>query len=117
MRFSFSEREQEIRDVCFASGLFAPSFPVELGVALGKQVLLEEQLDRVSSCVWSVLWWSANVPSQSTNARRERYLLPSLLGEFGGESATTEPNARSDVSRLETVAVPIEGGNRLTGEK
>ena len=56
--------EGEVRDVCIASGHFAPNFPVELGgagLSLGEQVLLEEQVGRVSSCVWSVLWRPANV--------------------------------------------------------
>ena len=112
--------EREIRDVCLASGLFAPNFPVELGGAgltLGEQVLLEEQLGRVSNCVWSVLWRPANVLIQATDAQRERYLLPYIRGEFRGAYAITEPNAGSDVSRLETVAVPVDGGYRLTGEK
>lgn len=127
MRFSFSEREQEIRllgrrlaeslhrfelpidkandavppvlereirDVCLAASLFAPHF-----------------------CVWSVLWRPTNVLIQATNAQRERDLLPHIRREFRGAHAITEPNAGSDVNRLETVVVPVAGDNRQTGEK
>ena len=112
--------EREIRDVCLASGLFAPNFPIELGGAgltLGEQVLLEEQVGRVSNCVWAALWRPANVLIHATAAQRARYLLPYIRGESRGAYAITEPNAGSDVSRLETIAVPVEGGFRLTGEK
>lgn len=114
------ELEREIRDVCLASGLFAPNFPVELGGAgltLGEQVLLEEQVGRVSNCVWAALWRPANVLIRADQTQRERYLLPYIRGEIRGAYAITEPNAGSDVSRLETVAVPVDGGYRITGEK
>lgn len=112
--------EREIRDVCLASSLFAPNFPVELGGAgltLGEQVILEEQVGRVSNCVWAALWRPANVLIHATDPQRERYLLPYIRGEFRGAYAITEPNAGSDVATLETVAVPVAGGYRLTGEK
>ena len=112
--------EAQIRTVCRESGLFAPNFPEDLGGAgltLGEQVILEEQLGRLTNCLWAALWRPANVLIYATAAQRERYVMPYVRGEFRGCYAITEPDAGSDVSRLATVARPVAGGYAITGEK
>jgi butyryl-CoA dehydrogenase len=112
--------EREIRDVCRSSGLFAPNFPREIGgagLSLGEQVILEEQLGRLTNCLWTALWRPANVLAHATPAQQERYLLPYVRGEFRGCYAITEPDAGSDVSTLATTATPVDDGYILTGEK
>jgi alkylation response protein AidB-like acyl-CoA dehydrogenase len=112
--------ELEIRRICLASGLFAPNFSRELGGAgltFPEQVLLEEQLGRLTNCLWGALWRPANVLVFATPAQRERYLMPYIRGEARGCYAITEPDAGSDVSTLATIATPTDDGFLITGEK
>ncbi|MEL6353075.1 MAG: acyl-CoA dehydrogenase family protein [Cyanobacteria bacterium J06627_28] len=49
--------------------------------------------------------------------QKQHYLPPMCRGEWIGVHALSEPEAGSDVYSLTTVAVPCEGGYRLTGKK
>ena len=112
--------EREIRETFLKSGLFAPNFPLEwggAGLSLAEQVMLEEQIGRLTNCLWSALWRPSNVLIHATPKQRERYVDPNIRGERRGCYAITEPEAGSDVSSLQTVASRVDGGFRLTGEK
>lgn len=114
------ELEQTIRKVFLESGFFAPNFPVDwggAGLSLSEQVVLEEQLGRLTNCLWSALWRPSNVLIHATPAQRTRYVEPNIRGEFRGCYAITEPEAGSDVSSLRTSARQVAGGYRLNGEK
>ena len=50
-------------------------------------------------------------------AQKQRYLPKVVSGDYLTTFALTEPNAGSDVSNLETVATPVEGGYALNGVK
>ena len=50
-------------------------------------------------------------------AQKQRYLPKVVSGDYLTTFALTEPNAGSDVSNLETVATPVEGGYALSGVK
>ena len=52
-----------------------------------------------------------------TDEQRQKYLPGVATGKRLTTFALTEPNAGSDVSNLETVAEPVEGGYALTGRK
>jgi butyryl-CoA dehydrogenase len=53
-----------------------------------------------------------------TEEHRERLLVPAIRGEKVGAFAMSEPNAGSDLARMETVARPDgDGGWRITGRK
>ena len=114
------ELELAIRQVFLDSGLFAPNFPVEwggAGLTLAEQVILEEQVGRLTNCLWSALWRPSNVLIHATPAQRERYVDPNIRGESRGCYAITEPGAGSDVTSLLTTATPVEGGYLINGEK
>ncbi len=112
--------EREIVGLCVASGLFAPNLPSESGgaaLSLPEQVILEEELGRLTNCLWAALWRPPNVLAAATPEQRERWVLPYARGEARGCYAVTEPDAGSDVSRLATIARRDGGGWRITGEK
>jgi acyl-CoA dehydrogenase len=114
------ELEREIRSIFLRSGFFAPNFPVGwggAGLSLAEQVILEEQVGRLTNCLWSALWRPSNVLIHATPEQRSRYVEPNIRGEFRGCYAITEPEAGSDVSSLKTVARRVNGGYRLNGEK
>jgi acyl-CoA dehydrogenase len=114
------ELEREIRSIFLRSGFFAPNFPVEwggAGLSLAEQVILEEQVGRLTNCLWSALWRPSNVLIHASPEQRSRYVEPNIRGEFRGCYAITEPEAGSDVSSLKTVARRVNGGYRLNGEK
>lgn len=115
-----AELEQEARAKALASGFFAPNMPTAYGGAgLGvmEQVILEEQLGRVTNCLWAIMWRPANVLIHGTEEQRKRYLLPHIRGEFRGCYAVTEPGAGSDTTRLATVARREGDGFVINGEK
>jgi alkylation response protein AidB-like acyl-CoA dehydrogenase len=114
------ELELTIRRMFLGSGLFAPNFPVAwggAGLTLAEQVVLEEQVGRLTNCLWSALWRPSNVLIHATPAQRERYVHPNIRGERRGCYAITEPEAGSDVSSLQTIATPTDGGYRINGDK
>lgn len=112
--------ELAIRQTFLASGLFAPNFPVEWGgsgLNISEQMILEEQVGRLSNCLWSALWRPSNVLIHATPTQRERYVDPNIRGEARGCYAITEPEAGSDVSNLQTTATRTDGGYLINGRK
>jgi acyl-CoA dehydrogenase len=114
------ELELTIRRTFLESGLFAPNFPVDwggAGLSIAEQVILEEQVGRLTNCLWSALWRPSNVLIHATPEQRRRYVEPNIRGEFRGCYAITEPGAGSDVSSIATTATSVPGGYRLNGVK
>lgn len=114
------ELELRIRTVFLGSGLFAPNFPSEwggAGLSLAEQVILEEEVGRLTNCLWSALWRPSNVLIHATPEQRTRYVDPNIRGERRGCYAITEPEAGSDVSSLQTTAVADGADYVLNGEK
>jgi acyl-CoA dehydrogenase len=112
--------ERTIRSVFLDSGLFAPNFPTDwggAGLSVAEQVILEEQVGRLTNCLWSALWRPSNVLIHATPEQRARYVDPNIRGERRGCYAITEPEAGSDVSSLATSATRVDGGFRLNGAK
>jgi butyryl-CoA dehydrogenase len=102
------------------SGLAAINMPMEWGGAgLGfiDQVLVTEQLGRLTNSLWSLVWKPATVLRHCTPEQRERYLLPAIEGSLADAYSVTEPFAGSDVRAIATTAVEVDGGYRINGEK
>lgn len=103
------------------ASLNATNIPRELGgQGLGalEQVIVEEQVGRLTNSLWAIVWRPANALCASSKAQRERYLMPAVEGRRRGAFAISEQNAGSDPRGLSTLAEVAPGGRyRLRGEK
>ena len=100
--------------------LNAINMPVEWGgqgLSVLDQVIVQEQLGRLTNALWDMVWRPANALRACDDAQRERYLLPGIRGERRDCVAVTEADAGSDPSAVKTTAERIDGGYRLNGEK
>lgn len=110
----------EIRDQVLASGLAAINMPSAwggAGLTILEQVLVQEELGKLTNALWDVVWRPANALKACTPAQRERYLEPAIRGERRDCYAVSEEGAGSDPRAISTTAEPANGGFRLNGEK
>ena len=101
-------------------GLAAINMPAEWGGAgLGvlDQVIVQEQLGRLTNALWDMVWRPANALRACDDGQRERYLLPGIRGERRDCVAVTERDAGSDPSAIATTAERVDGGFVVNGEK
>jgi butyryl-CoA dehydrogenase len=87
------------------------------GLSTFDQVIVQSVLGGLTNALWDLVWRPANALRHCTDAQRERFLLPAILGERRDCFAVTEPDAGSDPSRITSTAARAEGGYRLNGEK
>ena len=87
------------------------------GLSVLEQVVVEEQLGRLTNSLWAVVWRPANALLAASAEQEEKYLVPAIKGHRRGAVAVSEAGAGSDPSAIATVAVPIQSGYRLAGEK
>jgi len=101
-------------------GLNAINMPAEWGgqgLSVLDQVIVQEQLGRLTNALWDMVWRPANALRACDDAQRERYLLPGIRGERRDCVAVTERAAGSDPSAIATTAQRVAGGFRIDGEK
>ncbi|MGH9292302.1 MAG: acyl-CoA dehydrogenase family protein [Acidimicrobiales bacterium] len=109
-----------LKELVLAAELNAVNMPKDLGgqgLSIFDQVIVEEQLGRLTNSLWAVVWRPANALLACSSQQRERYLLPAIDGRRRGAFAITEDGAGSDPSAMSTVAENSAGGYRLRGEK
>jgi acyl-CoA dehydrogenase len=114
------EAHAEIADLVRDTGLNAINMPAEWGgqgLGVLDQVLVQEELGRLTNALWDTVWRPANALRACTPAQREEYLIPGIRGERRDCFAVTEAEAGSDPSRIETTAERTDGGFRVNGEK
>jgi butyryl-CoA dehydrogenase len=87
------------------------------GLSIFDQVIVQAVLGRLTNALWDLVWRPANALRHCTDAQRERFLIPAILGTRRDCFAVTEPDAGSDPSRITTTATPVSGVYRLNGEK
>jgi acyl-CoA dehydrogenase len=87
------------------------------GLGVLDQVLVQEELGRLTNALWDTVWRPANALRACTPAQREEYLEPAIRGERRDCFAVTEARAGSDPSLIETTAEPANGGYGINGEK
>ncbi len=109
--------EQKIRDL----GLWAMNAPAEVGGAglglLDHCVVMEEAYRcTAGQCLWSSLFFPV-LYNLGTPKQKEKYLIPSVRGDFHGASAFSEPGAAGDLAGIQTSAEKIDNGWRLNGTK
>jgi acyl-CoA dehydrogenase len=100
--------------------LHAINMPAEWGgqgLSVLDQVIVQEQLGRLTNALWDMVWRPANALRACDDAQRERYLLPGIRGERRDCVAVTERDAGSDPSMIASTAVRVDDGFRIDGEK
>jgi butyryl-CoA dehydrogenase len=110
----------ELRQAVLDHGLQAINMPAEwggAGLSILEQVIVQEQLGRLTGALWDVVWRPANALRACTPAQRERFLLPGIRGERRDCVAVTEPAAGSDPQAITTTAVPDGDHYVINGEK
>ena len=114
------ERLAEIRAAVLDARLNAINMPVEWGGAgLGvlEQVVVQEELGRLTNALWDAVWRPANPFRACTGEQRARWLEPGIRGERRDAVAITEEHAGSDPSGIATTATPDGDGWRIDGVK
>ena len=114
------EQLSEIRAAVLDAGLNAINMPADWGAAglsVLEQVVVQEQLGRLTGALWDTVWRPANPFLAANEAQRERWLLPGIRGERRDAVAITEANAGSDPSMIETTATPDGDDWIISGEK
>jgi alkylation response protein AidB-like acyl-CoA dehydrogenase len=117
-----AETRDALKRAAIDARLHGGSFPRELGGqgwTVLEQVIVHEQLGRVTGGLWSFIPGAYNALVHADAEQRRRYLEPSLRGERFGSYAITEPGAGSDARTLGATAVHDDstGEYVLNGEK
>ena len=110
----------DIREAVLETGLQAINMPAEwggAGLSVLEQVVVQDELGKLTNALWDCVWRPANALRACTPAQRERYLEPDIRGERRDAVAVTEAGAGSDPSNIETTATPDGDGYRINGEK
>ena len=110
----------EIRATVLETGLNAINMPEEwggAGLTVLEQVVVQEELGKLTNALWDCVWRPANPLRHCTPAQRERWLEPGIRGERRDAVAITEEHAGSDPSGIATTATPESDGWRIDGVK
>jgi 3-oxochol-4-en-24-oyl-CoA dehydrogenase len=112
----------ELRRALADNGLLAPHWPVPWGRDAGAveqlvidQVCAEVGLKRPTLAVAG--WALPTIMAHGTPEQTERWVGPTLRGEYIWCQLFSEPGAGSDLAALSTRAARVDGGWNLTGQK
>ena len=115
-----AETLHEIADRVRELRLNAINMPAEWGgqgLSVLDQVLVQEELGRLTNALWDAVWRPANALRACTTEQRDGYLIPAIRGERRDCFAVTEEGAGSDPSLIHTTAERVDRGFRIDGEK
>jgi alkylation response protein AidB-like acyl-CoA dehydrogenase len=120
-RIAATPSEQRRRALA-ESGYLVPHWPVPYGLGAGPalQLLIDAELERAGVVRPDLViagWALPTIVAHGTDAQRERFVRPTLLGDIEWCQLFSEPEAGSDLAGLRTRAERVEGGWRLTGQK
>ncbi|GAB3964832.1 acyl-CoA dehydrogenase family protein [Actinoallomurus acanthiterrae] len=110
----------DVTTAVLAAGLQAVNMPAEwggAGLTVTEQVIVQEELGKLTGALWDMVWRPANALRYCTPEQRATYLTPVIIGERRDCYAVTEPNAGSDPQSISTTADRVDGGWRINGEK
>ncbi|TYL49624.1 acyl-CoA dehydrogenase [Nocardioides sp. BGMRC 2183] len=104
------------------AGYLTPHWPAPYGLGADPttQIVVDEELARagVERPDLVIAGWAVpTILAHGTDAQRERFVRPSLLGELVWCQLFSEPGSGSDLASLRTKAVKVDGGWRLSGQK
>ena len=114
--------EAERRAAFVETGYLTPHWPAPYGLGADPvtQLVIDQELARAGLDRPDIViagWAVPTILEHGTDAQRERFVRPSLLGELVWCQLFSEPGAGSDLASLRTKAEKVEGGWRLTGQK
>ena len=114
--------EGEQRTALVDSGYLAPHWPAPYGLGADAvtQVVIDQELARAGVTRPDLViagWAVPTILQHGTDAQRERFVRPSLLGELTWCQLFSEPGSGSDLASLRTRATRVEGGWSLSGQK
>jgi len=110
------------RTALVETGYLAPHWPAPYGVDASpiEQLVIDEELAAAGierPDLKIAAWAVPTILRHGTDAQRDRFVRPSLLGEITWCQLFSEPGAGSDLASLTTRAERVEGGWVLTGQK
>lgn len=112
----------EQRAALARAGYLMPHWSRPFGLNAGpiEQLVVDQELtraglDRPNLAIGA--WAAPTIIEHGTEQQRERFILPTLLGEIAWCQLFSEPEAGSDLASLRTRAVRTDGGWSLTGQK
>jgi alkylation response protein AidB-like acyl-CoA dehydrogenase len=113
---------EEQRAALSKAGFLMPQLPRPHGLDAGpvEQLVIDEELTRAGLARPDIAiggWAVPTIVLHGTDEQRDRFVLPTLLGDIFWCQLFSEPGAGSDLAALSTKAVRDEGGWRLTGQK
>lgn len=104
------------------TGYLTPHWPAPYGLGADPtlQIVIDQELGRAGVVRPDLViagWAVPTILSHGTDAQRERFVRPSLLGELTWCQLFSEPGSGSDLASLRTRATRVDGGWSLTGQK
>lgn len=111
---------QQARALLVEKGYLVPHWPRPFGRAAGpvEQLVIDEELKGVKLPGLGIGAWVLQTLVQHGTAEQiERWVRPSLMGDYVWCQLFSEPGAGSDASAISTKAVKVEGGWSVTGQK
>jgi alkylation response protein AidB-like acyl-CoA dehydrogenase len=112
----------EQRAALIDAGLMVPHWPKPWGRAAGaiEQIVIDEELRAAAVKVppLGITGWNIMTVNQyATPDQVERWVRPTLLGEYVWCQLFSEPDAGSDAAAVTTRGTRVDGGWRVTGQK
>ncbi|MBU2696406.1 acyl-CoA dehydrogenase family protein [Pimelobacter sp. 30-1] len=112
----------EQRAALVDAGYLTPHWPAPYGLGAdpATQLVIDQELGRAGVVRPDLViagWAVPTILAHGTDAQRERFVRPSLLGELTWCQLFSEPGSGSDLASLRTRAVRVDGGWSLTGQK
>jgi alkylation response protein AidB-like acyl-CoA dehydrogenase len=111
---------EERRGVLVDTGYLVPHWPAPFGRAAGpvEQLVIDQEFSDVDVPELGIGGWVLlTLVQQATPEQVQRWIPPSLRGEHTWCQLFSEPGAGSDAAAVQTKAVRVEGGWRITGQK
>lgn len=114
--------EGERRAALVETGYLTPHWPAPYGLGADAvtQIVIDQELARAGVTRPDIViagWALPTILEHGTDAQRERFVRPSLLGDLVWCQLFSEPGSGSDLASLRTRAVKVDGGWRLSGQK
>jgi len=114
------EAHATVKQAVLAARLNAANIPTEFGgsgLNLTEQIIMHEQLGRLTNCLWVLVWSPSNVLVHGTPEQIDRYLLPDVRGDHRHAYAITEEHAGSDPRGIRAEAIKRGATYYLSGTK